>query len=526
MLNSFYLPLLFLLTTFSAKAQQPGAVVDVQHYRLALQLNDDNNNIKGQATIDLNFLKTAGSFKLDLVQKNEKGQGMVVKSVTENGKQVGFIQQDSSALIIRGSGKKKSKHSYLISYSGIPQDGLIISTNKHGQRTFFGDNWAMRAQNWLPCVDNPSDKATVEFVVTTPAHYTVVANGLKVSERLIGKDQKITHWQETAKLPTKVMVIGVADFAVKQSGVASGIPISAYVFQKDSTAGFKTYAVATEIMPYFTSNIGPFPYKKLANVQSKTIFGGMENAGAIFYYEESVNAPNAELLVAHEMAHQWFGDAISEKSWWHVWLSEGFSTYMANLYNEHKHGIEALNKSLASDRKAIFQFEKKYMAPVVDSTFTGQPINMLNTNAYQKGGFVLHMLRRKIGDAAFWRGVSGYYKKYNGSNANTDDLRKVMEQAGGQNLQTFFTQWLRRAGHPVLNVKWQYNPADKTLTLTGEQQGELYEYPLEYSVDGKMYTIQLKSKRVSATIPAASEQPLLIFDPNINLLAEINVENK
>ena len=526
MRKTTYLPFLFLLMILGAKAQQPGATIDVQHYRFALQLNDEDNNIKGQARITLKFLKPADSFRLDLVQKNSKGQGMVVKWVTENGKRISFTQQDSSALIIRGSGKKNSLHSYVVTYSGVPQDGLIISTNKHGKRTFFGDNWAMRAQNWLPCVDNPADKASVEFVVTTPEHYTVVANGLKVSESIIGRDQKLTHWQETAQLPTKVMVIGVADFAVKQLGMAGTVPVSAYVFPQDSTKGFKAYAAATEIIPYFTSHIGPFPYKKLANVQSKTIFGGMENAGAIFYYEESVNSNNTESLVAHEIAHQWFGDAISEKNWWHVWLSEGFATYMASLYLEHKHGTVALNNSLTGTRKAIFAFEKRYKAPVVDSNFVGKPISMLNTNAYEKGGFILHMLRRKIGDAAFWKGVAVYYKKYTGSNANTDDLRKIMEQASGQNLQIFFTQWLRRARHPVLNVQTRYNPSDKTLTLNFRQQGEGFEYPLEYSVDGKLYTFNVKEQLSGTVINAGPSQPQIIFDPNVNLLAEIIVENK
>lgn len=520
-LNLLLFALLFAMAP--AFGQQPGATVDIQHYRFAITLNDADNAIKGKATVTAKFLKASTKLELDLYKKNAEGKGMLVTSLSENSRPLKFTQ-DSDKLVINTKAMAGSVHSYVITYQGVPTDGLIISTNQHGHRTFFGDNWATRAHYWLPCIDNPADKASVEFLVTAPLKYKVVGNGLKVSEKTLPGNKKLTHWSETAQLPTKVMVVGVADFAVDNPGNPGGIPIYTYVFPEDKEAGFKSYAVATKILPWFVKHIGAFPYKKLANVQSKTIFGGMENAGAIFYYEKSVTDKGIEALMAHEIAHQWFGDATSEKNWWHIWLSEGFATYMANLYMEGTYGTDTLKSSLAADRKVVFDFEKKYLAPVVDSTFKGKLINILNDNSYQKGGWVLHMLRRKIGDVAFWKGIRAYYKQYNGNNANTDDLRVVMEKASGTDLKQFFTQWLREAGHPRLKITRDYNPTDKTVAIHITQlQEKPYQFTLECLVDGKLYKTDVNSNTATLTVHATSATPVIKVDPNVNLLATFDV---
>ena len=280
---SFFL--FILLGSFIAKAQDQAQSIDVQHYNFSLQLNDANDTIKGQATVRIRFLKDVNSFQLNLVKRNDKGRGMLVSAVMEEGKSVSF-GQDSNDINIEAAAIAGSTHNYIITYQGVPADGLIISVNKFGHRTFFGDNWPNRAHNWLPCADYPADKATVDFVVTAPDHYQVVANGLKISETALPNKLKITHWRETAPLPTKVMVIGVAEFAIDHTGDVGSVPVYTYVFPENKDAGFKSYAVAKDILSFYTKKFGPYAYEKLANVQSKTIFGGMENAGAIFYFRK------------------------------------------------------------------------------------------------------------------------------------------------------------------------------------------------------------------------------------------------
>jgi aminopeptidase N len=520
----FYLAYLSLFIGLSAQAQSPGAAIDIQHYNFYLKLSDQNDTIKGKTEIAVKYLRDAGSFKINLKKPNERGKGMLVSSITENGASLQF-QQSEDAVIIAASAKAGSEHNYTITYQGIPADGLIISTNKFGHRTFFGDNWPNRAHNWLPCVDDPDDKATVDFIVVAPDSYQVVANGLKIDEAELPDKLKQTHWRETAPLPTKVMVIGAADFAVEHTGDVKSIPVYTYVFPENKALGFKGYAVAKEILAYYMDKVGPYAYEKLANVQSKTIFGGMENASCIFYFENSVGTRSIEDLMAHEIAHQWFGDAASEKNFSHLWLSEGFATYMTNVYLEHKYGADTLKKRLALDRRTVLEFEKSRQTPVVDTTEHESYMTLLNANSYQKGGWVLHMLRRKLGDEAFWKGIRAYYAKYENSNANTDDLRMVMEQASGENLAQFFKQWLYTAGAPHLNVIWEYSPSKKVLELTVIQtQPDLLEFPLEIEIAGKLHQLNIKNKTTSLSVPLKVKPSAIAIDPNMSLLADFDVK--
>ena len=508
---------------FTAKAQTQFINIDVKHYTFGISLNDRNDTIKGQAAIDIKFLKDVNSFRLSLVKTNSKGKGMLVLKVVADGKEVSF-SQDSDLININSKAEATSFHRYDITYQGIPADGLIISTNEFGGRTFFGDNWPTRAHQWLPCADYPADKATVDFEVTAPDHYQVVSNGLKVEEKIIANHFKFTHWHETAPLPTKVMVIGVADFAIDHSGDVGNTPVYTYVFPESKIPGFKSYAVAYEILSFYIKKIGPYAYEKLANVQSKTIFGGMENASAIFYFENSVTDKGIEELMAHEIAHQWFGDAASEKSFAHLWLSEGFATYMTNLYLENKYGPDTLKKRMLADRTRVIDFEKERFTPIIDTAVKDNFMQLLNTNSYHKGAWVLHMLRRKLGDSLFWKGVSNYYLKYKDGNSNTDDLRLVMEQASGQNLQQFFKQWLYTAGHPQLNIIWKYDNIKKTVGLVITQQQDMpFELSLEITIAGQLHTIYVNDKTTTAQFSKAEKPSSLVIDPNVNLLAGFEV---
>src|SRR5204863_6116924 len=157
-------------------------------------------------------------------------------------------------------------------------------------------------------------------------------------ESAVTKKRKITHWKTSVVLPTKVMVIGVARFAIEYEGEINKVPLQSWVYPQNRKEGFSDYSMASGPLDYFSKNIAPYPYEKLANVQSTTRWGGMENAGNIFYYENSVTGKaNIEGLLAHEVAHQWFGDSASESDWYHVWLSEGFATYFTQLYLENKY---------------------------------------------------------------------------------------------------------------------------------------------------------------------------------------------
>ena len=523
-MNKKFFALLLILNISFATFAQLNPAVDVQHYRFDIDLNDSNNIIKGEAQITVKFLNDVNEVAFDLVQKKEDGKGMVVTNATSDDKIITF-SQDSQHIIINTTAKKNEQHVYTINYEGVPEDGLIISKNKFDHRTFFADNWPNRAHNWLPCNDHLADKASVEFIVTAPDHYQVVSNGVKIEETNLPSHLKLTHWKEDVPLPPKIMVIGVADFAVNYVGNVDCIPIYSWVYPENKDSGFSKYAIAKNILPWYIKNVGPYPYKKLADIQSKTIFGGMENANAIFYFEESVNDKKIEELMAHEIAHQWFGNSASESDWSHLWLSEGFATYMTHLYHEAKYGADSLNKRMQKDRDQVIAFSKKKNIPVVDSVPAKNLMQLLNANSYQKGGWVLHMLRRKLGDSLFWKAIRSYYNSYAGHNASTEDLRKVFENVSHQNLQIFFKQWLYTPGQPKLDIEWKYDAAKKSVSLKVVQlQDNLFTFPLEIGFADYnkkiIERINIKDKITEKQFPIKNKPTAIIADPNVNLLFE------
>jgi aminopeptidase N len=508
---------------FRAPAQLYNPVIDVQHYDFSLALNDDSNSIRGTAVVTVRFRTNAGQFQLDLAARNAKGAGMTVLSVSERNLPVPFTQ-DSSHLILRTTAINGSQHTYTIRYEGIPADGLIIGNNKFGHRGFFGDNWPNRAHNWLPCVDDPSDKATLDWRITAPDHYQVVANGALQEERQLPNHLKLTHWKESAPLSPKIMVIGVAAFAIDHPGDTMGVPVWNYVYPENKMAGLKAYAYPLRILPFYITHIGPYPFEKCGNVQSKTRFGGLENAGAIFYFENSVTSPGVESLMAHEIAHQWFGDCATETKWEHLWLSEGFATYMTHCYLEYKYGPDTLKKGMATDRATTIAFEKKRLTPVVDTSVNGDYMALLNPNSYQKGGWVLHMLRRRIGDSLFWKGISTYYLTFRNSNASSEDFEKTIETVSGQDLRTFFHQWLYTPGHPHVHIDWKYDPDKKSLLIDFTQtQDHLFDFVLEFAADANRYVIDIREKTTHVELPLPTPPRHITPDPGANLLADFDI---
>jgi aminopeptidase N len=505
--------------------RQPG--VDVQHYVFRVTLNDDNDEIEGETTVTLRFVRdSVAEFALDLASP-AGGKGMSVASVTSGGAPVKFAHQENRLTIVPAAATKAGElRSFTVKYRGIPAGGLHMAKNIHGERTFFSSNWPDLARQWLPTVDHPYDKATSEFIVTAPAKYQVVANGALVEEVDLGDGRRRTHWKESVPIATWLDQIGVAQFSSRHYGRAAGVPLQTWVFPEEREAGIATFDEPTrQAIEFFSDRIGPYPYEKLAAVQAAGMGGGMEVASAIFYGEKSVTGQPAFGLVAHETAHQWFGDSVTERDWDDVWLSEGFATYFALLAVEHYQGREAFVAGLKRSRDTIFKTEERLpgVAVVQDRPWKGIP----NGIVYQKGGWALHMLRGQIGTAKFWEGIREYYRRYRDANASTDEFRKVMEEVAGADLGWFFRQWLYRAGSPVLEGGWHYDPEAKKIAidLRQLQAGDPYRLPLEVGVAirgeaPKIERIEMTAPRQRFEIPAAAEPSSVELDPNTWLLLE------
>ncbi len=503
---------------------------DVTSYSFRIELNDSTNLIRGEAEVKVLFKQKSDSLYLDLANVNSSGKGMSIDEIRDEKGQVSFKHfADKIRIPSLGISENRFK-TYTIEYHGIPADGLIISKNKYGDRTFFGDNWPDRAHQWLPCIDHPSDKATLEFTVVAPSHYQVVANG-SCTEESINNGILTSRWKTTVPLPTKLMVIGVARFAKQELALVSGVPVTTWVYPQNKTEGFSDYASAVKPLVYFSNLIAPFPFSKLANVQSTTLYGGMENASCIFYAENSVTGTGrTERLMTHEIAHQWFGDAVSEKDWYHIWLSEGFATYLTGMYIEQNYGRAAFLKHLNAEKKEVFDFEKIHLSPVIDTSL-GISADLLSPNTYQKASWVLHMLRKELGDSLFIKCLQTFYKEYEFKNALTIDFKNVVERLSGRNFSNFFEQWLYKAGHPVLDISWAYNDQSLLLNIKQTQSNTIYKFPLEIKIINKnsvssQIRLNISAAEQSFNLDYLNNPTELIPDPGNWLLMESIVTKK
>jgi len=457
--------------------------IDIVSYDFNIKINDTTDHIKASTRVEFIKLKPVKELILNLKKFNQKGFGMQVSKISDDKSQPVDFKHENDKLFIDLTKQTNDTLSLVIYYNGKPEDGLYIRKNKYGKRTFFGDNWPNRAQYWLPVIDHPSDKALVSWTVTAPKHYEIVASGRLVYR--ISQDKTNQFYYKTkVPLPTKVMVFAAANFNIKNFEKLylqqNCVPVSSWIYADSPVEGFDDYKSSLKTLKYFDSLLGPYVYEKLANVQSNTRFGGMENAGNIFYYENSVDGTKSvENLVAHEVAHQWFGNTVTEKNWRDIWLSEGFATYLTDLYLEHFYGKEKLKERMALERQKVINYHKRSVKPVVYDE-TDNLFKLLNRNSYEKGAWILHMFRQQTGDQDFFKILKQYYQTYKLRNASTNDFIRLVNQITGQDYQDFFNQWLYRDDIPEIHFSYEIDEKKRELLVKLKQNKTPYQLQIPF----------------------------------------------
>ena len=509
--------------------------LDVLHYRFELSLRDDTDVIEGRGTIRVGVLgDEAERFRFDLVRGHalDHESGMRITAVRVGGVDVPFTHE-GDAVHVRLDRVYRSGEWFevVVSYRGIPETGLKIGPTKYGDRSFFSDNWSSRARHWLPTVDHPYDKATSEMIVTAPSHYQVISNGLRVEETDLGDGFRLTHWKNGLPIATWLNVLGVAQFAVQQVGTFEGKAIETWVYRQDREAGFYDFAVPTYAsLAYYSDLVGPYVYEKLANIQSNSVGGGMEAASAIFYDDDAVTGNRDKRwqhVIIHEVAHHWFGNAVTERTWNDLWLSEGFATYYTLRFREHAYGYDDFVAGLRQARDRVIRFyEDDYHFRVIRPQLPGLN-DVSGSMIYQKGAWILYMLERRVGREVFDEAVRNYYRAFLHDNATTADFRSHVEAVHGDDLSAYFDEWLYQGGIPQLEGSWLYQPERDRIQLRLSQVQPDYTFGLFVEVavlyeDGsrQLETISLSGDRpVEMSLRVTGKVVDVVLDPDTHLLA-------
>jgi aminopeptidase N len=537
--------LLILSGSCTAFAQRHERTVDSWrplHFDVDLTFDEEMSQLASARTkITVEVLATAVD-RIDFDFGN-----MVIDSVLLDDKPAIFERTaETLNVLLPAAATRGHKVDITVNYHGQPKDGLIFAKDRDGNPSATGDNWPNRVHHWIPSLDHPSAKATVSYTISAPQRFQVVANGKLVS--LTG-NAAVSHWKfdEAKAIPAYCMVVAVNQGAIINAPDQT-IPLLYNVPQRDREYAPKGFSPAASALAYFSQTVAPYPYEKLALIVGATRFGGMENSSAIVFAnnlfdqrQTELSAPagssnsisarfgiptRIESVVAHEIAHQWFGDSVTESTWSDLWLSEGFATYFAGLFMQKYDGENAFREYMRDAAQRYFNFEKQANFPIHD-TETTKLMGLLNPNNYEKGAWVLHMLRSQLGDDAFFKGVRDYYHAHQEANATTEDLRAALEKSSGKNLKDFFARWVYGSGHPRYQVAWNVNPKQTELTVTVNQlqEGEpfLDPLPLELTIDNKKVPLVLnpKAKTAILTVPLKGKLTATVLDPNETLLKEI-----
>ncbi len=501
---------------------------DARHYEIQVRLADSGSVFNASVTTHWRLTdRSPIRINLDSAYR--------ITALTIDGQPARYRRAEPDLLLLDLPANTNDSATTRIEYHGAPpkflrpgrnqgQDDGLVQRGHGANRKIFADNWPDRARRWLAAQDHPSDKATAGWTIEAPNGLTVVANG--TLQRTEPAGPGLTRWRFTIDQPIPVytMVLGAARLAKTAlppaACAARCIPVSIYTYPEDSAfAVTGPFRQAPEMIDFFSRIFGPYPYGELRHVQSSTIFGGMENSTVIFYDEGAYSSRRmTDGLVAHETAHQWFGNSATEADWHHLWLSEGFATYAAALWAGHTRGDSALHNTMINNREAVLRSGASDR-PIIDPDATDL-LGLLNTNNYPKGAWVLHTLRSLVGDSTFFRGVRRYYSTYIHSTALSSDFARIMTEESGQDLTWYFTQALTQPGFPVFTVTTALNNGTLTITLTQTQKAAwgLFRLPnldvqlggpggrrLQANITGR--TTTLRTNWTGSTAPAVTLDP-------------------
>jgi aminopeptidase N len=518
----------------------PDRVVDIQHLALVLDVDPARRSVTGTVTLRVAVLAAdTRAVELDAVE-------LTIDGVTVGGAAAGF-RHDGRKLRIElpRACAAGAELVIAVAYRGAPRRGLYFIAPDDGYPDKPVQVWSQGqdedSRYWFPCFDAPHEKATSELTVTVPATLFAVSNGALVSDRVTG-ERRTLHWRLDVPHSCYLITLAVGDFATIETRWRD-VPVVYYVERGREAAAERTLARTPEMLELFSTRFGmPYPYPRYAQVfVADFIFGGMENTSAttltdtVLLDERAALDYDVDALVAHELAHQWFGDLVTCRDWGEGWLNEGFATYSEYLWREHHEGRDAADLELDAWAEMYFGEDAGRYRRRIATKHYEEPIDIFDHHLYDKGGRVLHMLRNVVGDAAFDGALAHYLQKHRLGVVESRDLARAVEEATGKNLDWFFSQWvLDGAGHPELEVAIAWDAGEQLATVTVEQKQKVdattpvFRIPtrVRFRVGGsdRDVAIDITDARHVFQIKLDAEPSQAIFDPGRVVLATLKLD--
>ena len=524
--------ILFLLSSvlFATDANAPkqrtrDRQMDIHHINIDVSVDIESESVYGHV------IRTLSPFSSALKEFSLDAEDMTIRRVRANGKDVSFSMGDKKVHITLNQNISwEDTIRVRLDYSANPRKGTYFVKP---DETYPGkplQAWTQGEDtdnhHWVPLYDYPNDKATFEVSLTVDQKFKALSNGELVSIKKHDDGTHTWHWRENHPMVAYLISYVVGDL-VKVKDEYNGIPVNYWVYHDNEHEAHRSFGLTPDMMKYFGDRTGlEYPFEKYDQVIiDDFMFGGMENitlthnTDRTMYDEFAAPDVSSDGLVAHELAHQWYGDLITTRNWANAWLNEGFATFFSRKYREYHFGYDEGEYIRFGEIRGYFGSNKRWRRPTVQHHFY-ESMEVFDGHIYAKGSLILNMMQDHLGDDAFWRGIQYYTKENAYKNVETSDLKKAIEETTGQNLDWFFKQWVYEPGYPEFDVKWVYNQRNKSVKLTVKQTQKntnLFKMPVNVEIDGNIHSIWVEEKEAVFEIPVKNRPKMVVFNAGMRM---------
>ena len=492
---------------------------DVQTYDISTKIFPDSQKIEARTSI--RFIVTMdmeSSLSFDFA-------GLQLDSVLLDSDRVfGTLRDELLIINLETTLVAGDTHSVHIYYQGTPEKGFYFRSNSNGNPVIYSHNEPYDAHYWFPCKDDPSDKANLVMTVDVPNEFTVLSNGTFIGRTVISPQYTSHLWQEEYPIATYLISIAAGSYLITTDNFTwngADLLLEYYVYPVDVERGAETLDWVIEMLNFFSPFIGEYPFFTDKYSMSEVPFqeaAAMENQTATTMRDIYMDN---EGIIAHELAHQWWGNALTPQSFVDIWLNEGFASYFDALFTEYKYGEEA-----------FLQQMEEYKAYIVSDGSLAYPIYnppeqyLFGKAVYFKGAWVLNMLRNVVGDQIFKEIIQKYYNEYNHLNVYTGLFVDIVESVSGQSFATFFNQWLNYGGIPLLIGSWDQENNIVDLSIRQDQPEPVYQFDLEVLIEGisddTLVIVPVINRESLVSIPFEEPVSKIIIDPERKILSTTN----